>query len=153
MKDYNGFPPEFRTKVYNLQKGMGLMVPIGKMACSICGGSGGLMMGHSENYYDLYDLRPVCVECHMKLHARFSRPRTWANHLHDVSRGIRPRQWKTVGEYFSQQTKSVSETPLENFLKEIYPGLFGDQWFCLLLLTKIDIYSPGSRRIPEPYNL
>lgn len=152
MKDYNGFPAEFRTKVYNQQKTQGLMIPISKMSCSICGGSGGFMMGHTENYYDLTDLRPVCVECHMKLHARFSRPGVWIMHLMALIEGYKPTQWKTTGEYFANQgkTRLGGHTLSDEFnwesAKEDPAGL-GSEWYHQLKMTKIDLYTGVPRTV------
>lgn len=153
MKDYNGFSAEFRTKAYNKQKALGLMIPISKMPCDICGGSGGLMMGHTENYNDLNDLRPVCVECHMKLHARFSRPGFWIAHLIIVRAGIRPVQWKTTSAYFAGQKDQVRPVRTEPWIDEqggynveyavdvskVDPATLGDKWYHKLLMHKINL--------------
>lgn len=134
MKDYNGFSTEERMIIHNKQKAMGLHVEVAKKPCSICEGSGGFIMCHTEDYRNLYDVRPICVECHMKLHVRFSRPGVWIKHLIDLKNSIKPKQWKTVGEYFYSQK---SERFIE--LQTIDPATIGEEWYHKLLMTKINL--------------
>lgn len=154
MKDYNGFPADFRDKVYKIQKTGGLLAPIQRQPCSMCGGKGGFMMCHTENYYNLLDLVPCCVECHMKLHARFSRPGVWIQHLIELSEGRVPKQWQNTNQYFAQQnTKRVGGfSPGDEYYPELVneaPGLFGDKWYHQLLMKKIDLYSLGNKQLPR----
>lgn len=110
------------------------MLEIAKQPCDICGIHAPNMMGHTEDYDNVYDLRPVCVECHMKLHARFSRAGAWINHLKQVAAGYRCRPWTSVWDYFgNQQDNRYPE------YANIDPATLGDKWYHKLLMTKINL--------------
>jgi hypothetical protein len=139
MKDYNGFTGAERQRIYDFKKANGCLPNVSGACCSVCGGKGGQIMVHCEDYYDLYDGRPICVECHMLLHRRFSQPGVWIKHLVMVSQGYRPTQWKSVGAYFGS-TKGFRYNPdhYADFLR-IDPATLGNEWYHKLLLTKIDL--------------
>jgi hypothetical protein len=133
MKDYNGFSDKERQALYNQQKAAGMIDALPQVCC-VCQGHGGLIMGHTENYHDINDLREICIECHMKLHGRFSRPGIWIKHLLDLKEGKQPVQWKSVIQYFAgQDNKRHSE------FANIDPSTIGNEWYHQLKMHKINI--------------
>lgn len=91
MKDYNGFSGAERNKADYIQKkaiAKGELVV--EQKCCMCGQTEGLIMRHMENYSNPLDLNaiiPMCVECHLKLHSRFSKPVMWIKHCLAVRAG------------------------------------------------------------------
>lgn len=139
MKDYNGFSPTERMRSWEIQKRLLQNKEISwqDKSCEICGGSGGLMMPHLEDYSNPKNFYPLCVECHMKLHNRFSRPLIWIKLLCDVKTGYIPVQWESVSAYMDEGKKFKNEL-LEDY-KEINPSDLGDKWFHKLKLEKINL--------------
>jgi hypothetical protein len=135
MKDYNGFSAAERQEVYNKQRDLGLIDALPQI-CSVCGGTGGQIMGHTEDYRNLHDLREICVECHMKLHARFSRPGAWIKLLQDIAAGKKPYQWKSTGQFFMSQKKDDDRYPE---LASIDPRTLGNEWYHKLPMQKINL--------------
>lgn len=135
MKDYNGFSASFRQKQYNKKKELiaqGKMENWADKPCEICGlkpKKGVLIMGHCEDYNDLYDNHSICVECHMKLHRRFSDPILWINHLIAVKKGYVSKGYNSVFLYF-QDVKN-GKVQKHDFTSDIAFSTksLGDQWF------------------------
>ena len=135
MKDYNGFSAAFRQKQYNKKKiliASGEMADWSKQPCEICGlepQPGVLIMGHCEDYDDLYDNHSLCVECHMKLHRRFSDPLLWINHLIAVSRGYVAQKYRSA--YFYIEDSKNNRTVRHDFTDDISMATttIGDKWF------------------------
>ena len=135
MKDYNGFSASFRQKQYNKKKILianGEMVDWSKQPCEVCGVKpkrGVLIMGHCEDYDDLYDNHSICVECHMKLHRRFKEPLVWINHLIAVKDGYESKGHFHVGVYFKQVEMGTAVR--HHFTDDISMSTtsIGDEWF------------------------
>ena len=105
MKAYNGFSPEERQATWMIQKKLrndGIM-SWDQQPCEMCG-NGGFIMPHLESYFDYNDFHPLCLPCHMSLHARFSRPMAWILYLNMLSWGWKPPIFDNTEFYFNSTT-------------------------------------------------
>ena len=135
MKDYNGFSAQFRQKQYDKKKVLiasGEMEDWSKQPCEICGlepKRGSLIMGHCEDYNDLYDNHAVCVECHMKLHRRFKSPLIWINHLIAVQNGYVSKGYPHAGIYF--KAAEAGRVQIHDYTDDITMATsdLGDEWY------------------------
>lgn len=104
MKGYNGFSAATRQKVDDQMKAA---VAAGtytfERKCSMCALTAGYIWLHQEDYaHPLTDSRPICVECHMTLHARYSLPNRWFNYCAKLRNGHQPPVYASNGHYFAR---------------------------------------------------
>ena len=126
MKNYNGFSGEERLLSWQIQKKLRAtgVLSWGQLPCQMCG-NGGLITPHMENYFNYADFHPLCVPCHMSLHARFSRPMAWIQYLNMLSRGWTPPNFHDVGVYFHSYLNK-DFWAFQSNIEPLYPG---DKWF------------------------
>lgn len=125
MKSYNGFTAKERMEADKIQKSA---IENGtfkyEKKCCICGQSKGHIMLHLENYYEPLNpefVKPICVECHMKLHARFKKPNAWINHLKRLRKGYISNPYFSVYNYIKYNPFDYQdEVPIstENFIPD-----------------------------------
>jgi len=141
MKDYNGFSGDERTKSYNKLR---YLVAKGEVEdwkhkpCEICGLQSPTNMAHQEDYADHRHYHTLCIECHLKLHSRFSKPLMWIKHLENVKNGYVSIEYKSVNHFFSAIKKQVNDySNSENLM----PTDFGNEWFHNLSMQKVNLNS------------
>ena len=143
MKEYNGFSPKERNLSWDVQKKFresGEMVWEG-CKCDMCKQSNMNVMPHLENYFEVKEFKALCVECHMKLHGRFTSPTGWLVYLQELRNGYVPENYGHVMSYFrskkSREFFRVSKD-LPIFVKDNNANL---KWFEKLSTEPIDIRS------------
>jgi len=139
MKDYNGFSGEERMSSYNklkykIQKGE--VEDWKNKPCEICGLQSPTNMAHQEDYANHKHYHTLCVECHMKLHGRFSKPFIWLRHLNDVKNGYVSTPYNSANHYFSTQKRMQKQEFEKNIIS---PLELGDEWFHKLSMQKINL--------------
>lgn len=90
---YNGYPGEMRVLAWQMQWAaieLGLLKRPGQ--CSVCLGSPGAKFidFHNEDYARPFTCKPVCKECHRKIHNRFRHVKAWKAHVLHFNR---PGAW------------------------------------------------------------
>jgi hypothetical protein len=103
--------------------------------CCICHCQGGTIQSHLEDYSKIFEFKPICVECHMKLHMRFRYPTYWIKHLIDVSNGYQCPEYSNMREYFKVKKGKFINPEYEG----IDPLTIGNEWFHKLSLEPISI--------------
>lgn len=95
MNSYNGFSPNQRMKALGwFKKQMALgNKPKSPKKCECCGQTEGLLMWHSEDYSEPFDLDHIgkhglCYKCHMMIHCRFKSPEAFLNYAKHLSNGL-----------------------------------------------------------------
>lgn len=138
MKDYNGFTGRQRQKVFDIIKHLRVTGEINKEVeiCEMCGCEGGLIMQHSENYFDWYNTYILCVECHMKLHARFKAFDSWINYLVKIRNGYSSKGFNSVISYFGSKENKEFFNPKQP--QSFIPN--PELWYENLKPYKINIY-------------
>lgn len=67
--------------------------------CQLCGltdKDGAYIWVHQEDYTrPIEDARPICVECHMRLHMRYRFPTLWHVYCLGLREGFKPKPWAT----------------------------------------------------------
>lgn len=100
MNSYNGFTPYQRMQGDRVVKeaiaaGAWDFIRI----CQLCGlreEDGAYIWVHQEDYSrPLEDARPICVECHMRLHMRFRFPNMWQAYCLKLRARHKPAAWKS----------------------------------------------------------
>lgn len=118
MKDYNGFSASQRTKVGNIQK---KAIADGiwnyERKCSMCGLENDKIMFHNEDYNTIFEGYPLCIECHLRLHARYSKPNVWKKYMLFVRNGGKGRNWGSVYE-FIKGDKYQYDLPFVEFVSD-----------------------------------
>jgi hypothetical protein len=133
MKDYNGFTPKERSAGWRVQKAMreaGTILDWTKMPCDMCGQVSPATMPHQENYFDPRAFYPLCVECHMRLHARFNNPDLWVLYLVALKNRYKPYIWRTVFEYIKRRPTFPVDPEIVTNPREV-----GCKWFHELTLS------------------
>lgn len=127
MKEYNGFSGTERMMVQAIMNDLQNrgIISWSDKPCSICGSKGGEMQAHVEDYSNVFDYHPICIECHMKLHMRFRFPGYWIKHLIDVSNGYVSYPFKNSSEWFKSKKGKFSVPEFEN----INPSIIGNEWY------------------------
>lgn len=99
---YNGFSFRQREITWKIQKKLREQGRFDwtKEQCCMCGCSKGLIMPHLENYFDWENYYPLCVECHMKLHARYNAWNGWIDYLNKLRNGYQSLGFDKVFDYF-----------------------------------------------------
>jgi hypothetical protein len=141
MKSYNGFSGLQREKVFDILK---YLRDKGETSwedkeCEMCGCSTGMIMAHSENYFDWLNFNILCVECHLKLHGRFKVWSSWVDYLIKIRNGYKSKGYNSVISYFGtkenrmyfvkkelQLFKPQSNCWWEN-LKDYQPNIFQEE--------------------------
>lgn len=134
LQSYNGFSGQERNASWKIQKQLldaGRIKDWRKMPCDICKQFDRNMMPHQENYFDVHAFFPMCIECHMKLHSRFSYPTEWIKHLFDVIHGWKPKLWGSVIHYFNNHKRVHHPS-----YKKIHPPALGAEWYYHLTLDQ-----------------
>ncbi|NQE86286.1 hypothetical protein [Nocardia terpenica] len=91
LSTYNGFPGEYRERVQAELTAMwssGLWEPPGE--CAVCYQTGGAIHGHLEDYSQPETYVPLCIICHLIVHARFREPELFAEYRRWICDGNRP---------------------------------------------------------------
>jgi hypothetical protein len=104
-KPYNGFSGIERDQVWKLQKANVEILQWAVKPCDVCGQHSTAIMPHLENYFIWSKYHPMCVECHMAIHSRFSFPAKWLTLLHNINNGMLPYVWPSVGAFFAKQSQ------------------------------------------------
>lgn len=132
---YNGFTGVERDDAWKVQLAARASGAIRwNLPCAMCGVIDPNAMPHLEDYRKPMEFYPLCIECHMRLHARFKNPTAWVRHLALLAAGRRPRVWHSVGEYF--KCSKWVEYPE---YKPVSPLNFGSRWYHQLALVPVDL--------------
>jgi hypothetical protein len=101
LQDYNGYSGKDRNRVAMLQRKAiyeGTLPPPTK--CEICGQTDGGILYHNEDYDEaIKGAHQLCIECHLRLHARQFKPNTWHNYLAKIARGGISKPYRTNSEF------------------------------------------------------
>lgn len=137
MNDYNGFSGSERMIVQQILNELQRRGIINwtDQPCSICQCPGGTIQAHLENYSKIFEFKPVCVECHIKLHMRFRFPSYWIKHLVEVSNGYQCKPYPTMRDYFKSKKGSFNNLDYEGF----DPTTLGNEWFHKLSMEPINL--------------
>jgi len=102
-QSYNGFTPYQRMKGDEIvKKAIAAGTWNFEKKCSLCGLTDGHIWVHQEDYArPLEDSRPICVECHMRLHMRFRFPNLWHHYCLWLRQGNKPPVWKNNGAFIA----------------------------------------------------
>jgi hypothetical protein len=137
LKPYNGFSGEERNKTIYIQK---KAIKEGKLKlkhkCCVCGQEEGLIMLHLENYFkpiDPDEVKEICVECHLKLHARFHKPMDWLRHCLNVREGIKSPVYFSVFDYIKKNPFGKKDSDPVEFTPD------PTKWWENLSLEKLDL--------------
>ena len=134
MSPYNGFSPEERMKAWKVQKDLlskGKIRDWKAMPCEICGQHNPTSMPHLENYFVVTEFHPLCVQCHITLHSRFSYPTEWKKLLFDILNGWKPRIWTTTQEYFVVHKRRHHQD-----YKPVDVATLGKEWYYHISLDR-----------------
>jgi hypothetical protein len=121
VKSYNGFTPYQRMQGDRIVKDA---IAAGtwnfERKCQLCGlteADGAYIWVHQEDYTrPIEDARPICVECHMRLHMRYTFPYLWHHYCLALRCGHKPRPWKSNGEFIKAHPFwRIKEAPAVNF--------------------------------------
>lgn len=109
MKSYNGFTGLQRQKVFDILKYLRDkgQVSWADKTCEMCGCTDGMIMAHSENYFDWLNFKIVCVECHMKIHGRFKAWSGWVDYLIKIRNGYISIGYNSVIRYFGTKNNRM----------------------------------------------
>lgn len=132
MKPYNGFTGKERLDSWALQKLAMANGELVKTPCEICTQSAGLLMPHLEDYDEpIKASKFLCVECHMRLHARFSAPVQWVSHLLEVKQNKKVcPPYEIVNQFFKVRF-DWSKKPIPDYVSK-------DFWYERLSLEPVD---------------
>lgn len=148
MKSYNGFSAQERSASIPPQKEAEIH---GKLirpkTCDVCTARDTWLAWHLEDYNDpLKDARALCPECHMRLHARFSKPGNWLKYCLELREG-RTGAYTTVGQYMAA-TRSEWTAP-----DATWPILFiptvGKWWEHLALDRSVNVKDGAAEYLKE----
>lgn len=138
MNPYNGFSPAERNATLPIQKKAekeGILVRPDR--CEMCGVKGTLMSWHLEDYREpIKDARSLCPECHMRLHARFARPLTWAGYIKGLRHGEQGH-YATVGQFMQATNKerwTAERADLDGLIQPM-PG----RWWEFLSMRPVNL--------------
>ena len=100
MGPYNGFTAYQRMKGDAIvKKAIAAGTWNFERKCQLCGlteKDGAYIWVHQEDYTrPIEDARPICVECHMRLHMRYRFPNSWRAYCVLLRSGYQPIAWKS----------------------------------------------------------
>lgn len=112
-KWYNGFSPKERDAAEALVTRAFLRGEYHPgPECALCGLEGvikgkvsPLLTFHHEDYGRPLEPVIACVECHMRLHARFHMPNRWRRHC-EIIRRMKARAWPSTSAFFAMTNKA-----------------------------------------------
>lgn len=130
---YNGFTGAERDKAWVEQKKLQKsgIISWSDKPCCMCEQHSPAIMPHLENYFIVHVFYPMCVECHMRLHARFKNPGAWIKFMIDLKNGKKPQLWKSVNDFF----RSSGWVAHEQY-KSYDPKKLGNEWYHNLTMKK-----------------
>lgn len=138
MNPYNGFSGDLRSKVDHIQKSaIAAGVMVFRRACELCGQEGAHIQLHNEDYTKpLEGAHPICVECHMRLHRRFSMPNRWLNHLLLLRQGLKGGAYQSPWLYMKATSGETADIGPVDFTPR--DGV----WWENLPMERIDFNTP-----------
>jgi hypothetical protein len=147
-KPYNGFSGKERDESWVIQKKLRDQGQISwdDKACEMCNQYGGIIMPHLEDYTKPTEFHPLCVECHMCLHARFKAKDGWVRLLLALRNGYKPTMWTDFMSYFKSTANREYFYKSKNIITFVPRE---DVWYENLALEPLDlkntVYAPKQK--------
>jgi hypothetical protein len=140
LNEYNGWSGSQRMASFRLlQKAMADGSFTYDPRCDMCSLAEGTIQLHNEDYSIPTSAVPICVECHMLLHTRFTHPNRWLRHCLMVARGGRSKPWRSVGHYFKAHPWRNDERELDPMFEWPELAALTPTWWLALKLYKINL--------------